>query len=290
MKTESGHTNLPDREWEKIEDLNAGLTVKWDEPKEEIWGKLVAKLAAPQTEVRVISLSRSVVQWAAAAVILVLLGITGFLRFYTQSYTIPAGEHFLAELPDYSQVQLNAGSSLSYHPYWWSVERKVSFEGEAYFEVRKGSRFQVESGNGLTTVLGTSFNIYARENNYRVTCLTGKVKVSNPAQTDQVILLPNEKAEWVDNAFQKRQVESKQAIAWIKNEFIFTGRPIREVFAEIERQYNIRLLVAEDINFSYSGNFNKEADFHQVLHYVCRPLNLNFIEEKPGMFRIEKSN
>ncbi|PTN08601.1 FecR family protein [Mangrovibacterium marinum] len=287
MKTQNEHTN-PD--WEKVEKLNSKLSVAWGESKEDIWAKMEAQMQRPKPKGRVIPLNRSVWQWAVAAVILVLLGSTAFMRFYTERAVVPAGEHRLVELPDGSFVQLNAGSEVRYHPYWWAFSREVQFAGEAYFEVEKGSRFQVESENGITTVLGTSFNIYARDANYRVTCLTGKVQVENAGQTCRVLLLPNEKAELVSNELRKQSVEAAQDISWISNRFTFTNRPLPEVFDEIERQYDVSIELPADLRFSYSGNFDKGSDVKQVLRYVCRPFNLNFKEEKNGVFRIEKNN
>jgi len=284
------HTNSPNPNWDKVEKLNSKLSVEWDESKEDIWAKMEAQMQQTKPKGKVISLNRSILQWAVAAVILVLIGTTAFMRFYTEGSMVPDGEHRIVELPDHSKVHLNAGSEVGYHPYWWAFSREVKFEGEAYFEVEKGSRFKVESANGTTTVLGTSFNIYARDENYRVTCLIGKVQVVNADHSSEVFLLPNEKTELVSNELRKQAVDAVQDIAWTNNSFIFTDRPLDEVFAEIERQYNVVIDLPENIKFSYSGNFDKTSDVKQVLGYVCRPFNLNFIEEKAGVFRIEKIN
>ncbi len=159
------HTNSPNPTWDKVEKLNSKLSVEWGESKEDIWAKMEAQMQHSNPNGRVISLNRSILQWAVAAVILILVGTTAFMRFYTEWSLVPDGEHRIVELPDHSKVHLNAGSEVGYHPYWWAFSREVQFEGEAYFEVEKGNRFQVESGNGTTTVLGTSFNIYARDEN-----------------------------------------------------------------------------------------------------------------------------
>jgi len=288
MKTNSDHTSSQNSNWQKLEQLNSKVTVKWGESADEIWRKMENQLQQPVRQPKVIFMPRTVMQWAVAAVILVLFGLTALMRFYTETVMVPDGEHRLVELPDQSQVHLNAGSAISYHPFWWKFSREARLDGEAYFEVEKGSRFQVESTNGSTTVLGTSFNIYSRDEAYRVTCLSGKVQVSDPTDSKIVVLLPDEKAEWVKNDFVKTTVESQQDIAWTNNQFVFTRRPVREVFEEIERQYEITLDVAPDINYVYSGNFEKSNDVKQVLDYVCRPLNLKFTEEKTGVFRIEK--
>jgi len=62
------------------------------------------------------------------------------------------------------------------------------------FNVKKGNSFNVVSSLGKTFVLGTSFNIFSREDKYRVACVTGKVKVIS-ITNKQVILSPNYHAE-----------------------------------------------------------------------------------------------
>ena len=92
-------------------------------------------------------------------------------------------------LPDNSIVTLRGGSELSYAPYWWFADRSLQFEGEAFFDVEKGSSFTVQSDNGVTQVLGTSFSIYANDENYEVFCKTGKVKSSFPSNCSSLSFL-----------------------------------------------------------------------------------------------------
>ncbi|RKD91299.1 FecR family protein [Mangrovibacterium diazotrophicum] len=290
MKTNSKHSDSSSPNWQKLEELNSKVTVKWESSAEDIWTKMESQLTEQKRPAKVIALNRSTWQWAVAAVFVLLLGTTAFMRFYTESAIVSAGEHRLVELPDQSKVQLNAGSELTWHPYWWQVSREVELDGEAYFEVQKGSRFVVASEKGNTAVLGTSFNIFARDDAYRVTCLTGKVQVSTTDEKKQVVLSPNEKAELLGAELTKSTVVASESIAWITNRFVFAGRPIQEVFDEIERQYKVTFHVDNGINFTYSGNFEKQTDVKQVLGYVCRPFSLKFTEEQPGVFRIEKSN
>ncbi|TNF27090.1 MAG: iron dicitrate transport regulator FecR, partial [Bacteroidetes bacterium] len=178
---------LPE-DWEKI--------VRNSEPtfaksKEDVWNEMMIDIDEKPTEPKVIQLNWF--RYAAAAAIVLLLSTTAFLRFYTESVTTPAGLHSSVSLPDGSTVELNAATELSYHPYWWRFNRSVKMEGEAFFEVVKGSSFSVVSENGTTTVLGTSFNINSRENGYTVFCKTGKVSVEH--ESSKVVIAPNESAE-----------------------------------------------------------------------------------------------
>jgi ferric-dicitrate binding protein FerR (iron transport regulator) len=99
-----------------------------------------------------------------AAALLLLAGIFSLLRFYTTTKSCPAGQHLSYILPDGSSVEMNADSKITFHPLWYRFARKIDFEGEGYFEVKKSKKFEVVSESGTTEVLGTSFNIYSRDN------------------------------------------------------------------------------------------------------------------------------
>ena len=90
-------------------------------------------------------------------------------RSYTVTEIAKRGSHLAVTLPDGSKVNLNADSRLTYKPYQWIISRNVELEGEAFFEVKQGKRFSVKSNQNKVNVLGTSFNIFSRPGNYRVT-------------------------------------------------------------------------------------------------------------------------
>ncbi|KAI9432311.1 hypothetical protein F5148DRAFT_1155022, partial [Russula earlei] len=65
-------------------------------------------------------------------------------------------------LPDSTEVVLNQNASLTYSPDTYGTAiRKVTLEGEGYFEVHRDTAhpFIVQSGSILTQALGTGFNI-----------------------------------------------------------------------------------------------------------------------------------
>jgi ferric-dicitrate binding protein FerR (iron transport regulator) len=254
------------------------LEINYSKSKEDVWKELSKKTSAPVSPTKVIKLQW--VKYAAAACILVLLGFTAFINLYTKTITCPNGQHISINLPDQSLVNLNANSSISYHPYWWKFSRKVEFTGEAYFSITKGSQFEINSKYGKTYILGTSFNIYARGNQYKVTCYTGKVKVVSNLTADKILLLPNDHAFVTPNG--KLQLEKHEnvedQISWRKNLFLFTKTPLQLVFEEIERQYDIRIVEKGKFDLTYTGKFRKEKSVETALHTVCMPLGLKFIK------------
>ena len=95
----------------------------------------------------------------AAAVVILMASY--FVFMYTQQIHVETQPAQSAELflPDSTTVSLNAGSRISYRKFRWNTDRHVNLEGEAYFQVRKGSRFDVKTNKGTVTVLGTKFNV-----------------------------------------------------------------------------------------------------------------------------------
>ena len=265
----------------------AGLEVPWAKSKEQIWQELSGQLEE-QPFIKIRRISPSVYRYAVAAVILLLVGLALFMRLYTKEVISFAGEHISITLPCNSTVELNANSSLSYHPLWWRFSRKLHLDGEAYFEVEKGKSFEVSSSLGKTAVLGTTFNIFSRQEEYKVTCLSGSVKVTSQISNEKVILKPNESAKLDKdgNVSIHQNINAKQSTAWTRNEFIFTSKPLREVFDEIERQYDVSIDIPGGMTFVYTGNFAKEASVDSVLDMICKPFGISFVKQEEGEYLI----
>jgi ferric-dicitrate binding protein FerR (iron transport regulator) len=178
-------------------------------------------------------------------------------------------------LPDGSSVSLNAESELTYKPYWWFASRNVSLKGEACFDVTHGSKFTVKSGANAVTVLGTIFNIFARADKYRVTCLTGKIEVA--ASGDNILLTPNMQASLRNGKLEVTEnVDAAQSVGWTQNKFAFTGVPLADVVQEIERQYDIHVTASSKTDCLYTGNFSKTKEPGEVLEIIGKPFGITF--------------
>lgn len=249
------------------------ITPKWDKSKEQIWAEKFEVLEeTPKT--KIIPFYRSkVFLYAAAVVALIMLALPTTAFLYTKQVNTAYSEHKTVILPDGSKVEINADSQLSYKPLWWKVSRNVELQGEAYFEVEKGSRFEVHSNENIVAVLGTSFNIYFRDNNYEVNCFTGKVAVSD--RTQSVMLTSDMQTKLIDGEFVTTENnKSIQSIGWIKGEFSFTAMPLYDVLKEIERQYNIKIEKPKKSDYLYTGTFSKKDNPNEVLEIVGKPFDL----------------
>ena len=134
-------------------------------------------------------------KWAVAAAACIGL-FYFFMPLIQTSTTISSGiaQQSIETLPDGSIVRLDASSSITYKPKKWLKEREVKLSGVAFFEVKKGSKFVVFTDKGQVEVLGTSFNINARDEKFEVICKTGKVAVSNNGNSSKVTLNPGQKS------------------------------------------------------------------------------------------------
>ena len=262
----------------------------WKKSEVDVWANIEARIDA-QPKGRILLFHFTQTKWAVAASIIAILTLVSFLRFYSVNIETIAGQHLVAELPDHSKVNLNAQSSLTYHPYWWKISRMVKLQGEGYFEVEKGRKFTVFSTKGSTQVLGTTFNILARNEIYNVTCITGSVKVKSSLGFE-TILKPNSKAEIQDNGEIKVEtdIETFPEISWKKNIFLFTAAPVLQVFSEIERQYGVTIKTNITHSALYTGNFTKDQNIEEILEYVCPALGLKYSRLSVGEYLITKEN
>ena len=289
MKQDKEHIDLTAVD-QQSETFFKGGTFQWEKSESDVWTNLQARIDV-QPKGRSLFFQFGISKWAVAAGIVAILTLVSFLRFYSITIETIAGQHLVAELPDHSKVNLNAESSLNYHPYLWKIDRMVKLKGEGYFEVQKGRKFTVQSTKGSTQVLGTSFNILARDQNYTVTCITGSVKVKSSLGYE-TILKPNSKAEVQPNGKIKVEtnIETSHEISWKKNIFLFTASPVLQVFSEIERQYGVTIKTNINPTSLYTGNFTKDQNVEEILGYVCPALGLKYSRLSLGEYLITKEN
>ncbi len=264
--------------------------IEWKKSESEIWSELENKISADNVG-KTISLKPMILKWSVAAMFLVLIGVSGIFFFYSKTIISLPGEKLVAELPDGSNVELNSGSTLKYYPGKWIFKRKVFFEGEGFFNIQKGENFEVISANGTTRVLGTSFNIFSYDDNYRVTCLSGLVEVISKSN-ESVLLKPDSHVELEEGKLvMKTNYKTEKAIDWKLNQFVFSGRPLKEVFKEIERQYNVNIRLQPELyNRNFSSNFTIPNHVEDVLEYICKSMQLKYVKQSENVFLVVKEN
>ncbi|NND88112.1 MAG: DUF4974 domain-containing protein [Flavobacteriaceae bacterium] len=208
-----------------------------------------------------------------AAVLLVLLA--GYIYFQSLSTTIDTkvAEIHSFELPDRSLVYLNANSNLRYNKSSWDDQREVELQGEAFFKVEKGETFEVVTDQGTVTVLGTQFNVFAREDIFRVSCFEGLVAVR--INGDTLKLAAGERLKFENGRLESTTNSSLQP-AWMYKESNFDNASLSTVLQELENQYPIEISWPKELNhIRFSGSFT-HTDLEIALKSICAPLNLTY--------------
>ena len=136
-----------------------------------------------------------------------------------QTVTVPAGQRASLILADGTTVWLNSNSTLKYPANGFhSKNRKVTLEGEGYFEVAHDEKhpFIVETEKYDIRVLGTTFNVSAYPNSdmFETSLIEGKVTVYQPSTQHEVTLKPHEKVEAKDGKLYKETFSSDNDFLW----------------------------------------------------------------------------
>ncbi|MEZ4941371.1 MAG: FecR domain-containing protein [Saprospiraceae bacterium] len=185
------------------------------------------------------------------------------------------GEQKTVELPDGSTVRLNAVSSVEIVPGNWTTERRVRLLGEAFFQVKKGlAPFVVETVSGSVKVLGTSFTVKYRGSAFVVACYTGLVQASTDKGIKQA-LRAGQRSSARDGLWAPLEPIVDPWPSWMQGESRFADAPVYEVFAELERQYNISIRASGIEGRRFSGVFIHH-DLPFALRMVCEPLGLQY--------------
>jgi transmembrane sensor len=272
-----------DEEMNRILDYVSGMQVASHITKDGAWENLHAAIRHEQQQqesrqmVSITAKPRMIFRYAAAAIIIGILCTVYFTHFFTtKEYSTGRGKQLSFYLPDGSLVKLNSESTLSYNAYRWYQDRKVFLTGEAYFMVEKGKPFSVCCENCTVKVLGTTFNVCSRNKQYKVECVTGKVKVSS--KITEKIITPGEALFCCCNSdsITVYPFDVKNGGSWTRGEFYFNHNKLDDVFKELERQYDISITCSNAANRIYSGYFNTSSTLGNAMDMICQPMGLTY--------------
>ena len=230
---------------------------------------------------------RSIYLYAASAAAVLIFLVIGLLP-QMETFTTENGEITNVTLPDDSEVTLNAGSQIVYSGNRFNTHRKVQLTGEAYFKVSKGNTFSVVTTEGTIKVLGTTFNVRSRDKKLSVICYTGKVKVSD--HFTSVYLTKGEKtAKLPGEILQDAQpTDTNEGLKWRNGLFYFQNTSLKEVLAELSRQYDAVIYLPESEEKRVITTSFDNKNIASALFNILWPLNLK-AENKDGKYIVQKS-
>lgn len=228
--------------------------------------------------------------WARPLMRVASIFVVGFALYYFLFYDnltrieTEFGEKVTIDLPDQSSVSINALSEIAYDEKNWNSERKIKLEGEAFFDVAKGKQFVVSTPTGEVTVLGTEFNVRQRDNFFEVKCFEGTVKVN--FEDHETILKVGENVRWYHGVLEQGK-NTFSIPQWTKNVSDFQRVDVVEVFAELERQYGVKVTLENvDRERLFTGGFVHD-NLDNALKSITVPLDLDYVILETDKVRVK---
>jgi ferric-dicitrate binding protein FerR (iron transport regulator) len=242
-----------------------------------------------QAEVKVVPLpqaKRWLWQSIAAAAAVLLIASTLYLEWpslrsllYPVQLTAlraPVNQKQAITLADGSRVWINAGSELRYPKTFNGKIREVYLSGEAYFDIHYDTAkpFFIHTGNVLTTVLGTAFNIKEDKNKHtvQVTVTRGKVSVANGSKLLGV-LNPNQQISFntLKQEVSQATVNAAAVIAWQQSDLHFEDVSFGDAIAQLQQHFHVRISFSneklKDCRFTGTSINGEELD--KILKVMC---------------------
>lgn len=246
---------------------------------------LTAVLNSPKKEVKTIPLTQ---HWLFRVAAILVIGLGLFLTYNNFSAATEFSENGNQKnffLPDNSEVVLNSGSEIQYKKWNWDNNRTLDLEGEAYFKVAKGKKFEVNTALGKVTVLGTQFNVKQRDNRFDVTCYEGSVKV-NYNQT-QIVITKGMSVSFEDGKMIQLPEITTHNPEWLSHELAFYQEDLKAIVSEIERYFNVTLeLKAANNNQLFTGIIPAK-DINISLEILATTYHLKLIKVDTNKYILE---
>lgn len=302
------------------------------QPKEEVTGEYLHQkwdafqqkisMSATQAEAPKPAILKKLITYISVAASIALLAITGWKFLYPKApeestkpniISTRNGSRSKIQMPDSTQVMLNAGSSLQYNNKTYGRQlREVELIGEAYFDVVKDAAhpFIIHTKAMDVKVIGTTFNIraYPNEKQTETALIRGAIEVSFPGRpAEKLFLKPNEKITVANDrpvAISKKITAPQPSAgnpiimlspitfepadsavietSWTRNKLIFRSKNFEELAQDMERWYNVSIRFSDSslMQRRLTGTFKNETVF-EALNYLklSSPFQYSFTKE-----------
>ena len=227
-----------------------------------------------ENQPEVVSMQRSIFIKIAAVLVIGLGLYLSSKPFTTEKQIAENGKRNTFLLPDDSEVAINSGSEINYKKWNWNDNRSLELKGEAFFKVAKGNTFDVITNLGTVTVVGTQFNVRAREKRFEVECFEGKVKVHFGNRETSIT---KGKIVVIDNGeVISAQPTNGDKPYWMNHEIRLNSVPLSEIISEMERQYNVEIALKNvESNATFTGMIPSDS-LENALKILGKTYNLQY--------------
>lgn len=181
------------------------------------------------------------------------------------------------QLADGSLVYLNGNSEISFSSAFGKKDRKLSLQGEGYFEVQRNENlpFSITSNETTVQVLGTSFNVNAHHSGQvKVGVVSGEVAFFSAEKEDLVNLKAGDLGTYDPQLkhTKKEKIVHQNFLSWKTGILQFEATPFSEALAAIQKQYS-KILILDTQEKETTSTLTTTFD-NQSLEAVLEELNL----------------
>lgn len=187
------------------------------------------------------------------------------------------------QLPDGSLVLLNVNSSLTLDEDFGQQNRRVSLQGEAYFDVAKRDKvpFVVLNNEAEVNVLGTTFWMNDRDIQNYLTLVSGEVRFEDKSQT--ITMKPNERLSKVTKGsrYKVKLADLSALYSWKDESFLLQNITIEDFVGFLKNRYSVDIRF-DDENIkkcSITIAIDGSETLQQLLTMAGMVNNFNYVEE-----------
>ena len=273
-------------------ELSERLVEAFDKPTQQEWvdGERVNLIGQRlQSAVKKQRVRAKIVRWAAAAVLVPILMLSGALvqeLFFTEAdynhIVVAAGDKATVTLADGSVVVVNAGSKFSYPSKFGLFSRKVYLEGQAYFSVDASKRrpFIVDLGESSVKVMGTKFDVESYNPSQRIVVTLDSGLVNFESPNGNYALSPNEQLVFDAQSSKATisNVEGKNTSGWRYNILSLDKVPMKQMLEMVSRQFGVQFKITDTSvqNYTYSLH-SVDQQLDELLKSIERITPVKFI-------------
>lgn len=186
-------------------------------------------------------------------------------------------------LEDQTVAMVHPNARLSTAQGFNQINRQVYLEGEAYFSVTKGKHpFVINTHMGTVKVLGTKFNVIAKDDRLDVSVTEGVVEVSSPEYGVKQILTKGQfTTVWGNDTDHPLDYSSKNPV------FLADETALVELLTQIESRFQVQIQLEDEsiANLSISGLFQGE-DVETLMTSICLVLDRD-LSKDDGIYIIK---
>ncbi len=192
-------------------------------------------------------------------------------------------------LSDNTKVTLDAGSIFRYPKKFDNQKRQVFLSGEGLFDVTLNQEkpFVIHANDGIITVLGTKFNVRAwqQDKKVAVAVIEGQVSLRSENVDNQEAKVVISKGQFSvldesNNLSIPQNVDIENHVSWLHREKYFQQVPLREVLDQLERWYDLEILLSDGL---LAGNrvtiFVENKPIEDILEVIALMNNIQYKQD-----------